>query len=139
MHMVHAIWAVGLPHIHEPSSTDDAIEHIQSSTEEILDWLIYIAKAILAHKQSPGYQMQKRKSGHTKETGHGLTAAEHEERTKARQYGYAKHLARQWECRALTYDACTSQQWSLLQKFWNGELQEITPGTKPSMPCFPSK
>ena len=59
MHMVHAIWAVGLPHIHEPSSTDDAIEHIQSNTEAILDWLIYVAKAILAHKDSPGYQMQK--------------------------------------------------------------------------------
>ena len=96
MHMVHAIWAVGLPHTHEPSSTDDAIEHIQSNTEEILDWLLYIAKAFLAHKESPGYQMQKRKSGQTKETGHGLTAAEHEERTEARKYRHAQYLRRQW-------------------------------------------
>ena len=45
MHMVHAIWAVGLPNTHEPSSTDDAIEHIQSITEEIFDWLTYIEKS----------------------------------------------------------------------------------------------
>ena len=99
MHMVHAIWTVGLPHIHEPSSSDDAIEHIQSNTEEILDWLSYIAKAILAHKESPGYQMQKRKSGQPKDTGHGLTAAEQEERSEARKYRHAQFLARQWEKR----------------------------------------
>ena len=99
MHMVYAIWAVGLPNTHEPSSTDDAIKHIQSNAEEILDWLMYIAKAILAHKESLGYQMQKRKSGQTKETGHGLTAAEQEERTEARKYRHAQFLARQWKKR----------------------------------------
>ena len=107
MHMVHAIWAVGLPHIHEPSSTDDAIEHIQSNTGEILYWLIDVARAILAHKDSPGYRMQKRKSGQTKETGHGLTAAEHEERTETRKYRYAQFLARQWAEGELTSRAVT--------------------------------
>ena len=77
--MVYAIWAVGLLSTHEPSSTDDAMEHIQSNTEEIRDWLTCIAKAILAHRESPGYLMQKQKSGQTKQTGHGLTAAEQEE------------------------------------------------------------
>ena len=96
MHMVDAIWAVGLPNIHEPSSTDDAMEHIQSNTEEIRDWLTYIGKAILAHRKIPGYLMQKRKSGQTKQTGHGLTAAEQKERTEARKYRHAQFLARQW-------------------------------------------
>ena len=107
-------WVVGLPNIRGPSSTNDAIEHIQSNTEEILDWLLYIAKAIIAHKESPGYQMQKRKSGQTKETGHGLTAAEHEERTEARKYRHAQFLARQWAKRELTYDTCNNYQWTCL-------------------------
>ena len=99
MHMVYTIWAVGLPNTHEPSSTYDALEHIQSNTEEIRDWLTYIAKAILAHRKSLGYLMQKRKSDRTKQTGHGLTAAEQEERTEARKYRHAQFLARQWEKR----------------------------------------
>ena len=70
---------------------------MESNTVEILDWLMYIAKAILSHKESPGYQMQKRKSGPTKETGHGLTAAEQEERTEARKYRDAQRLVRQLE------------------------------------------
>ena len=40
--------------------------------------------------------MQKRKSGQAKEPGHGLTAAEHEERTEARKYRHAQYLRRQW-------------------------------------------
>ena len=96
MHMAYAIWVVGLSTIHDPSSTDDAIEHIQSDTEAILDWLIYIAKAILAHKADFAYQTQKRKSGESKETGHGLTAAELEERTEARKYRHARYLTRQY-------------------------------------------
>ena len=129
-------WAVGLPKTHEPSSTDDAIEHIESNTVEILDWLMYIAKAILAHKESLGYQMQKRKSGQTKETGHGLTAAEHEERTEARKCRHSQFLARQWARRELTYDTCNNYQWTLLTKFWNGKLCKSTPGTKPNMLNF---
>ena len=135
MHMVYAISAVGLPNIHEPSTTDDAMEHIQSNTEEIRDWLTYIAKAILAHRKSPGYLMQKRKSGQTKQTGHSLTAAEEEERTEARKYQHAQFLAHQWE-KELTYDTCNKKQWTLLNLFWNGKLRKTTPCAKPSMPIF---
>ena len=102
----------------------------------MLDWLSYLAKAIIARKETISYQTQKRKSGETKETGHGLTAAEHEERTKARNYHYAKHLSRQWKSGALTYWTCTTFQWNLLRSFWNGELQEIKRGKKLTMPSF---
>ena len=95
--MVYTIWTVGLPNTYEPSSTDDAMEHIESNTEEICDWLTHIAKAILAHRRSPDYLMQKRRSGQTKQTGHGLTAAKEEERTEARKYQHAQFLAQQWE------------------------------------------
>ena len=134
--MVRAIWTVGLQHIHEPSSTDDAIEHIQSNTEQILDWLYYFAKAILAHTDSLRYQMQKRKSGQTKETGHGLTAAEHEERTEARKCRHAQYLRRQWVKGELTYDQCSNYQWALLNLLYDGKLRKPTPGAKPNMPSF---
>ena len=136
MHVVFGIWTVGLPHIHLPSSTDDATKHIQNNTDNILEWLSYLAKAITEHKDTIEYQTQKRKSGETKEGGHGLTAAENEERTKARKYEYAKQLSQQWKSGALTYWTCTTFQWNLLRSFWNGELQEIKRGKKLTMPSF---
>ena len=119
-----------------PSPIDDATEHIQSNTEKVLHWLYDLAEAIIGHRNTDSYQTQRRKRGENKGTGHGLTAAEFEERIKARDYQHAKHLARQWDIRGLTYDKCDAHQWSLLQKYWSGELQNSGPGTKPSMPRF---
>ena len=65
--------------------------------------------------------MQKRKSGQTKETGHGLTAAEHEERTEAQKYRHDQFLARQWAKRELTSDTFSNYEWTLLTEFWHGK------------------
>ena len=135
MHVVFGIWAVGLPHIHLPSSTDDATEHIQQNTDNILEWLSHLANAIMAHRATISYKTQKRKSGQAKGT-HGLTAAEYEQRTKAKSYQYAKHLSQRWNNGTLTSSTCNAYQWELLQKFWNGKLEEIKPKTQPTMPSF---
>ena len=108
MYLVFGIWTVGLPSVDHPSSTDDATEHIQRNTNNILEWLSHLAKAIQAHKETIEYQ----------------------QRNQDHSYYRAKQLARKWKLRDLTYETCTSSQWMLLQKFWNGELQKTTPMTK---------
>ena len=101
MYLVFGIWTVGLPDVDHPSSTDNATEHIQRNTNNILEWLSHLAKVIQAHKETTEYRVLASPSHECYKDAN--LAKDIQDHSCYR----AKQLVRKWKSKDLTYETCT--------------------------------
>ena len=76
-HVANVIWQLGLPNAH-------ALQNLAIATENVLQWLTKLADLIQAHKATPGYKENRRKSGDSYGRS-GLTHAELEAKKEKRK------------------------------------------------------
>ena len=120
----------------------EELEAVPEAIHNVLNWLDSLATTLIQHRETPEYQIAKRKSGVTHgETG--LTATEHETRAAIRKAKLdmrtATQLAAQWNKKELTYQSVKNWQFGLLNAYWDGSLQrrldELTDGGNADPMC----
>ena len=147
--VANAIWEVGLPPVPlfatEQQCKQLSVEELKAVPEvicNVLTWLDSLAATLIQHRETPGYQTARRKSG-VAHCQTGLTATELETRAAIRKakadMRLAGRLAVQWNKKELTYHSCHAWQFTLLSAYWDGSLQrnldELTAGGSADPMC----
>ena len=132
--IVSAIWHIGLPQVRclalPASTTELATEQrkqIEDASIKILHWLDLISASITAHRDTSQYQDAKRRAG----SSHCESGLNPEELAVKIQLATARYdfrrgklLAERWQSKEVTFRSLPSEQFYLIQQYWNGSLEE---------------
>ena len=92
-HVANAIWQLGLPKVISPATEQRYAPHeLEIATANVLQWLAKLAELIQAHKATPDYEDNRRKSG-DRWGRSGLTPAELEAKSSKK---IGKAVTQKW-------------------------------------------